>query len=148
AANTAQSAICAPAVGEWPDPVPLDGPPDVPPYPVDVLPDWLRTWAEAVALELQVPVDLLARLGLGLLAAGIARKVVVRPRAGFTEPVNLYMLIALLSGERKSQTFRRAIAPVQELQRLAREAARPRVIEAESEQRIAERRVKALEDQT
>src|SRR4029077_17360198 len=64
---SAVSAICA-----WPAPVPLDAAPVVPPYPVDVLPDSLREWAEAVAVELQMPVDLPAALGFGLVAAGIA----------------------------------------------------------------------------
>src|SRR5205823_2148642 len=32
----------------WPDPVPLAGTPDVPPYPIEVLPEWLREWGEAV----------------------------------------------------------------------------------------------------
>src|SRR5262249_4420948 len=133
------------SVGPWPDPVALDATPEVPPYPVEILPDTLRTWAEAVALELQVPVDLPASLGLGLVAAGLARKVVVRPRDGFTEPVNQYVMAVLLPGERKSQSFRRAIAPVQKLHRDAREAAKPVIAEAESEQRIAEQRVKHLE---
>src|SRR5262249_1575110 len=91
----------------------------------------------------QVPVDLPA--GLGLVAAGIARKVVVRPRDGFTEPVNLYAMGILLPGERKTQTFRRAIAPVQRLQREARGAARPLLAEAESGHRSAGQGVKHLE---
>jgi DNA polymerase-1 len=139
--NSAISAISA-----WPPSVPLDAAPDVPDYPVEVLPPWLRSWAEAVALELQVPVDLPAALGLGLVAAGVARKVIVQPRAGFTEPVNQFGMVLLPPGDRKTQTFRRAIAPVQQLQREAREAAAPRIQEAESDQRVAEKRVKHLED--
>ncbi len=130
----------------WPSPIPLTIAPSVPSYPIEVLSPWLRDWAEAVALELQIPVDLPAGLGLGLLAAGIARKVVVSPRAGFTEPTNLFVMVALPPGDRKTQTFRRAITPVQKLQREAREAAEPAIIEAESEHRIAEKRVKHLED--
>jgi hypothetical protein len=139
--NSAISAICA-----WPDPVPLSTIPLVPPFPVEILPHLLRQWSEAVALDLQVPVDLPASLGIGLIAAGAARKYVVQPRDGFIEPVNLFVMALLPPGERKTQTFKRAIAPVQELQREAREQAKPLIQEAESEFRIADKRVKHLED--
>jgi hypothetical protein len=126
--------------------VPLSTPPDVPDYPVGVLPDRLREWAEAVATELQVPVDLPAGVGLGLLAGGIAPRGVVRPRPGFVEPTNLYAMAALPPGDRKTQTLKKALAPVLELERELVEAAAPEILERESEQRIAERRVKNLEE--
>jgi DNA polymerase-1 len=134
------------SVEEWPAPVPLSAAPDTPEYPVDVLPPWLREWAEATSVELQVPVDLPAGLGVGLVGGGVARKVVVRPRPGFTEPVNTFVMASMPPGERKTQTFKKATGPVLELERELIEAAWPVIQEAESEQRIAEKRVKHLED--
>jgi hypothetical protein len=67
----------------------------VPTFPVEVMPDWLGEWAEAQAEELQVPVDLPALLAIGLVGGGIARKVVVEVRDGFTEPTQHYIMCAL-----------------------------------------------------
>ncbi|MBN9523104.1 DUF3987 domain-containing protein, partial [bacterium] len=129
----------------WPDPIPLSRPVAVPPFPAEVLPGWVRDWAAAVATEKQVPVDLPALLALGLVGAGLARKVVARPRPGFAEPVNLFVMPVLPPGERKSQTLAAALAPVRDLERELRDAARPAVAAAESDFRVAEARVKGLE---
>ncbi len=133
-------------VQTWPDPLPLSTPPLTPPYPLEVLPDWLGEWADAVATELQVPVDMPAAVGLGLVGGGIARKVAVRPRPGFTEPTNQYVMCALPPGERKTQTVKKGLAPVLELERELVEAAAPVIQAQESEFRIAEKRVKNLEE--
>lgn len=140
--NSAHSVNCARG---WPDAIPLSAPPAVPSFPVEVLPEWLREWAAAVATQLQVPADLPAGLGLGLVGGGIGRKVVVRPRPGFTEPTSVYAMCALPPGERKTQTFKMATAPVLDLERELIEAAAPAILEKESEHRIAEGRVKHLE---
>lgn len=148
--HSAQSANSAgeSAPPEWPAPVPMSQPPDVPEFPDDVLPDWMRAFVLAQAEELQVPVDLLALLVLAAASGGISRKVVVTPRAGWDwEPVNLFVLIALLPGERKSQTFNKVFAFLHELEKRLREVAEPIVKEAESDLRVAEGRVKHLEGQ-
>jgi hypothetical protein len=139
------STNCADSASEWPAPVPLSTDPSVPPFPVEILPDWIAEWATAQAVELQVLVDLPALLALGLVGGGVARKYIAVVREGFPEPVNMFVMAVLPSGERKSQTFRKACAPVQELQRQLREDARPVIAEAESEHRVAESRVKNLE---
>ncbi len=130
----------------WPDPVPLTPAFDPPAFPAEVLPRWAGDFAAAVAEEKQVPVDLPALLVLGALAAGVARKVVVTPWDGWTrEPVNLFALCALPPGERKSQTFGAVFAPVMALEADLRAAAEPVVREAESQLRIARKRVEHLE---
>jgi hypothetical protein len=134
------------SVQPWGDPIPLSVPPAVPDYPVEVLPPWLRAWVGAVATELQVPADLPAGIGLGLVGGGIGRRVVVSPRPGFVEPTNPYVMCALPPGDRKSQTFKKGLLPVLELERELRERAAPEILAAASEQRIAEKRMKHLED--
>ncbi|MFO0795921.1 MAG: DUF3987 domain-containing protein [Gemmataceae bacterium] len=130
----------------WSDPVPLTPAFDPPPFPIEVLPEWGRSFAEAVAEEKQVPVDLPALLTLGAVAGGIARKVVVTPWDGWNdEPTNLFVMCALPPGERKSQTFAAVFAPVCTLERLQREAAEPGVREAEGQLSVAQKRVDHLE---
>lgn len=132
----------------WPAPVPLRACPAVPPFPVEHLPPWMGEWAVAQAAELQVPLALPAVLALGVAAGGVARKVVVTPWPGWEwEPVNLYAMCPLSTGERKSAGFRKALAPVRLLEKRVREAAVPAVAAAESEHRVATKRMDSLETQ-
>ena len=136
-----------PTVQAWPPPTPLRSSPDVPPFPVEVLSPWMAEWVKAQALELQVPVDLPAMLALGAAAGGLARKVCVSPWPGWVgEPVNLFAMCALPPGERKSAAFRKALAPVQIVEKCVQEAAEPTILELESQHRVASKRVAHLED--
>jgi hypothetical protein len=101
----------------WEQPVPLRDRPQVPPFPLAALPRWQRQWAEAISNEKGARVDLAATLSLGAVAGGLARHVVVEPRAGWTEPLNLYLAIALEPGQRKTPLFKIAIRPVRALER-------------------------------
>lgn len=106
----------------------------------------MRGYAIALAEEKQVPVDLAAMLILGAAAAGLARKVTVSPRPGWTaEPINLFVMCCLPQGERKSQTFSAVFAPVKVIEAELRKEAEPRVKEAESELRVKQKRVDHLE---
>jgi DNA polymerase-1 len=80
-----------------------------------------------------------------MVSAGIARKVVAQVRPGFAEPVNTYTMIALPPGERKTQTFKKSIAPVRTFEKRLREEARPAIAAAESERRQMENRLNKLE---
>jgi replicative DNA helicase len=106
---------------DWPAPRPLGEAP-LPSFPVQVLPTWLATWVERQALALQVPTDLPAMLALSAISTALARSYEVEVRAGWIEPVNIYTLVALPSGTRKSVVFDAATAPLLALE-LGSEAA-------------------------
>jgi DNA polymerase-1 len=130
----------------WPAPIPLSSDPDVPLFPLDVLPKWMSEFVAAQSEELQVPLDLPAALVLGGSAAGIARKVVVTPFPGWAkEPTNLFVMPALHPGERKSQSFHKVLSPIFELEKELRQEMEPIVKDAESEYRIKEKRLEHLE---
>jgi hypothetical protein len=71
--------------------------------------------------------------------------VVVEPRPGWEEPVNLYVAVLLEPGNRKSAVFSDATRPLCELEAELIEAARPSVARAQSDRRQAETRLKRLE---
>jgi len=100
-----------PKVAEWPAPRPLDVG-EVPPFPSAALPPWLRAWVEAQAEALQVPLDLPALISLAVVATASARRVAVHVRPGWLEPTNIFALVALPSGARKSVLFEAATRPV------------------------------------
>jgi hypothetical protein len=130
----------------WPEIVPFDVV-DLPEFPADALPGALREWVEAESHATQTPADLAGLLALAVCSATIARRMVVEPRAGWWEPVNLYTAVLLDPGNRKSAVFSDATAPLREIEAELIEAARPAVARQQSERRQAEARLKKLEKQ-
>jgi hypothetical protein len=131
--------------GNWSPPIPLGRDLSVPPFPVDALPDVIRQWVEAEAHFTQTPADLAAMLSLAVLAAVCAKGLEVEAMPGWREPVNLYVVVALDSGERKSAVFRDAVAPVEAYERVLIERTAPLIAERQQERRIAEAAVKRAE---
>jgi hypothetical protein len=129
----------------WEPPGPLGNDFAVPPFPVKVLPVWAADWVSAVAEATQTPPDLAAMLALGIAGAALAKKFRVLIREGWADPLNIFVVSALLVGERKSAVFDDAIAPVREFE--AEEQARlaPVIAEKASERRTLEARLKHLE---
>lgn len=118
---------------------------DLPDFPTHALPDVLRQWVEAESHATQTPADLAALLALAVCSVGIARRVVVEPRPGWREPVNLFAAVLLEPGNRKSAVFADAMKPLRELEAELIEAARPVVARAQSDRRQDEGRLRKLE---
>ncbi|MFP8871378.1 MAG: DUF3987 domain-containing protein, partial [Myxococcota bacterium] len=118
---------------------------DLPEFPTDALPTLLRQWVEAESHATQTPAALAALLALAVCSAAIARRVVVQPRLGWQEPVNLFVAILLDSGNRKSAVFGDAMNPSRELEAELIETARPTVAREQSDRRQDETRLRKLE---
>ncbi len=122
----------------WSRPTPFGFHDQLPAFPLGALPPWLRDTAGAVAEFTQTPMDLAAMLILAVLASLLAKRVFVRVRNKWTEPLSLYILVALASGEGKSPVFRLLVKPVKLLEeRLGREAA-PVIRELQARKKVAE----------
>ena len=134
----------APAAQPWPEIVPFDAL-DLPDFPTYVLPDALRRWVEEESRATQTPADLAAMLALAVCSACIARHVVVEPRPGWREPVNLFTATLLEPGNRKSAVFADATEPLRELEAERIKAARPVVAREQSERRQKVARLHMLE---
>lgn len=118
---------------------------DLPDFPTRALPDVLRRWVEAESHATQTPADLAGLLALSVCSAGIARRVVVEPRPGWREPVNLFTAVLLEPGNRKSTVFADATKPLRDLESELIEAARPIVARDQSDRRQNEARLRMLE---
>ena len=81
---------------------------------IDHLPDWLATFCDETADELQVPTNAVALLGIGAIAAAVNGGANTCPISTWSEPVVLYTLALLASGEGKSPVFSRLMDPVVE----------------------------------
>ena len=129
----------APDAAPWEgEPVPLTARRLLPPFPVDVLPPWMADMATAEAEFRQTPVDLSGCLGLACLATAAGGRVEVEVRPGWREPTNLYVVVALPPGARKSPTFAAMMAPILRAQHAMQEASKPLRARAEIERDAAE----------
>ncbi len=128
----------------WPEIVSFDVL-DLPRFPTQVLPKALRSWVEAESHATQTPPDLAALMALAVCAVGIARRVVLEPRLGWREPVNLFVAVLLDPGNRKSAVFSDAMKPLRELEAEMIDIARPSVAREQSDRRQSEARLRKLE---
>jgi hypothetical protein len=128
----------------WAPPLPLSHQGDVPPFPPELLPPWLSQWVLAEAEATQTPPDLAGNLALAIAGAALARKVRVRVRGGWSEPANIFTVVSLPPGDRKSAVFGHALAPLldheaAEVQRMA-----PVIAEAQCEHLLMEKKLQHL----
>ena len=114
---------------------------EVPELPGDVLPDWLSDFVEAQAVATQTPRDLVAMLGIAAIATAIAPKARVRVKPGYTEPLNLYIGVALPPGERKSAVFAAASKPLIEYETKLSEDTAPEVMRSRENRELMRDRV-------
>jgi len=96
----------------WDAPIPIGASANLPKFPVSALPVALAAYVQALAVSMQVPVDLPAMLVLGVLATAAAGKFELEIRSDWVEQLCLYLVVALPPGERKSPVFRDATRPL------------------------------------
>ncbi len=135
----------APKPEKWETIEPL-GVTNVPPFPVSVLPGILADFVAAEAEATQTPADLAAMLCLAVCAAAVAKKVEVRVRDQWLEPVNLFTVTVLEPGNRKSAVFSHTTAPLREFEAQLIEQERPEIARQLARCRQRERLMRVLEE--
>ncbi|MDX6410192.1 MAG: replicative helicase [Gaiellaceae bacterium] len=119
------------------DPTPLTPRRLVPPFPVDALPPWVADMVMAVAEFTQTPLDLPGCLALAALSTAAGGRAEIEIRPGWREPLNLYTVVAMPPGSRKSAVFAAMSAPLLDAERQLIDLARPRIVEAELARKMA-----------
>lgn len=123
------------ALAEWDEPVPLSGE-TVPPFPVDALPAALADFVRARSDFSETPRDLCGVLSLAVAAASVARKFTVEILPGYREPLNLFAVVAMAPGTRKTSEFAAVTAPLVAFERELLERTAPQIAEAGSHARV------------
>jgi hypothetical protein len=118
---------------------------DLPAFPINCLPDSVKSFVSSLATATQTPTDLAAVLTLTVCAAAIAPNVRVQARAGWIEPPNLMTLGVLPPGHRKTAVHTEAIRPLLEYEKQLVEEQRDYVAEKESEYRTLKARLEKAE---
>ncbi|TDD67822.1 DUF3987 domain-containing protein [Actinomadura rubrisoli] len=121
----------------WAPPTALEVARTLPTFPLWELPDWLGEYAARLAEQTQTPADLAGCLALAVLAVAAGGKVWVSPR-GWSEPTNLFIVIALGPGNRKSEVFKVMTAPIRTAETALREQAQPHIDDVALQRRVAE----------
>lgn len=132
-----------PASLEWESAIPLLQV-ELPQFPVNIFPPWLREFVEALAEATQTPVDLAGMLALSVIATATARKVIVQIRPGYEEPVNVFVVVSMPPANRKSAVFRAMVRRIEEFERLEAKTMEATIARQQNLVEIEEARLKQI----
>lgn len=139
--NTSLLKSATPPQEEWPDLVPLDTP-NLPRLDLAHLPCWAGDYARALADATETPSELAAGMILVTCATAAARRLRVMVKSGYFEPCNLWVVVALPPGNRKSAVQSAATAPLVNWEQDQSEFMEPEINRITSERKTLEARAK------
>jgi len=129
----------------WPEPTPF-GAPALPTFPDRALPGWIGIFVRSEAQATQTPVDLAAMLALAVLSSCLAGPIVLNPWGDWIEPLNLFTIVVLPPGHRKSAIFASIVAPLHQFEAEAAANAAPILALARRRQHAAEQALIRAQD--
>jgi replicative DNA helicase len=121
----------------WADPIPLSARRAPRPFPVNALPSWVADMVAAVAEFTQTPADLAGCITLAALSTAAGGRAEVEIRGSWREPANLFTVVVLPPGSRKSAVFTALVRPLLAAESVLIERTRPAIVEAELALRVA-----------
>ena len=130
----------------WPDPI-LPGQTPVPDIPPDVLPSWVARMAGAVAESTQTPSAMAVLCSLSVLATCLHRRFEVAPYGeddDYTEPVSIWTLTGMGSGNRKTSVINSLSAPLVRWEKLERDRLRPEIARNNAARMVGKKRIEKL----
>ncbi len=98
----------------------------------------------AVSDATETPIELAALQGLAVLSACVQRTFIIQVKPGYTEPLSLWTLTALESGNRKSTVMHTMASPLMEYERQQAEAVKADITRVQSERESIESRIEDL----
>lgn len=127
---------------EWPPPTPFDTP-NLPDFPVELLPSPLSDFVECLAESTQTGEEMGGTLALGVLSTAYQGRYTVEVSPDWVEPLCLWPCIVAEPGERKSAVFSALLSPVYEYEREVRTAEAVEIAQNQSERKLLESRLAA-----
>jgi len=124
-------------------PTPLSKASAPPPFPVAALGGWAADMVDAVAEATQTDAGMAGTLVLGALAAAAGGHAEVQVRAGWREPVNLFVVAAAAPGTRKSAVYREVMDPLRAAEHNLVATASAIVLEATTAREVARQSAEA-----
>ncbi|WP_433721728.1 DUF3987 domain-containing protein [Actinoplanes sp. CA-051413] len=121
----------------WPTPIPLTARHAPRPFPVGALPAWVGDMVAAVTDFTQTPPDLAGCIALAALSTAAGGRAEVEVRGSWSEPANLFTVVVLPPGSRKSAVFAALIRPLLAAEAALVERTKPAIVEADLALRVA-----------
>lgn len=118
----------------------------LPVFPVDKLPPVLKEFVKAVAENLQVPIDMPAASALAIVSACAQGKFVVNVKPGWTEQLNLYIVVIARPSERKSPTLRVVAKPLYQYSKEENQRREPEIKRYRLRKEMLEKSIASLKD--
>ena len=117
----------------------------LPTFPLETLPQVIHDYIAALAIHTQTSVDMAAAIALGALAVCVQGKYVVEGKAGYTEPLNLYVVVIASPGERKSAVMQEVVGPIRRYEKQVNEQMAPTLRENQAKRKDLQRQITRLE---
>lgn len=115
-------------------------------FPIQCFPYSIKEYIEAVAEELQVPIDMVATGVLAVIALCNQGKYFVCGKEGWKEPINLYTLIIARPSERKTPTMAKIIKPLVEYEKEENEKRKIDIKNSQDIMELYENKLKKLKN--
>ncbi len=122
---------------QWPPLIPLGDHRHLPDFPSHALPAWVAEMVHGVAEFTQTPVDLAGCIALAALSTAAGGRAEVEVRGSWREPTNLFSVVVLPPGSRKSAVFAAMTGPLLAAEKALVERTKPAIVEAELAARVA-----------
>ena len=117
----------------------------LPSFPLEALPQVIHDYIAALSVHTQTSVDMAASIALGALAVCVQGKYVVEGKAGYTEPLSLYVVVIASPGERKSAVMQEVVGPIRRYEKLMNERLEPELRENRTKRKELQRQISRLE---
>lgn len=142
--KTPRSMVYDHSKAEWQNPVPLEiG--NLPVFPIEVFPGWIKNFVSELAEDTQTPVDMASLIVLTALAAAAAKRLrIASHKPTWTQPLNMFGVVAIESGTKKSAVFDAVTKPIEEYEKYLKELVHNDVIDAMNQIEILKRKKKEM----
>jgi len=115
--------------------------------PKEIFTGWFGDMVYSVSKATETPIELPALLGLSVVASACQRKFIVELEPNYQEPLNIWTIVALEPGNRKTAVLHAMSKPLMEWEHDAIEQVSEEITETEAERKNQEARINSLRSQ-
>lgn len=130
---------------KWEIPIPMENIKPTSVFPVEVFPNKLRRYIEAVAEHTQTPVDMTSVAVLTAVANSVQGKFKIESKKDYTEPLNIYCMVVAKPSERKSAITSIVTKPIRNYEKAKNKERKLTILNQQSELKIKKSQIDRLE---
>lgn len=127
----------------WKQPLPLKAG-EVPTWPTGIFLDPFEKFVNELARSTETPIELASLMMLAVIATAAHKKYVIQLKSDYFEPVNVWPVVILSPGNRKSRVFSELTKPLKDWESRQKEIMEPEVKRIGSRIKTIEARIKEL----